>query len=217
MITVVLADDHPMFRYGLRLALEDSDDIEVVGEAADGLDAAAAAEALAPDVLVLDLAMPGAHGVEVIERLGATAPAVRVLVLTMSDDGGSVFTALRAGASGYVLKGAGQEEIERAVRATARGEAIFGPAVAPAVREMLAGPPERAPAPALEGLSDREREVLGLVARGLSNPAIARQLYLSPKTVRNHVSSILMKLGVTDRAQAMIRARDAGLGRAGAP
>jgi DNA-binding NarL/FixJ family response regulator len=211
-IRVVLADDHPMFRFGLRLSLEGAGDIEVVGEAADGADAVTLVEELDPDVLVLDLTMPAAHGVQVIETLASSRPRVRVLVVTMSDDSASVFAAVRAGASGYVLKGAGQAELERAVRATARGEAIFGPDVALTVRERLAAPMGQALGSLPDGLSDREREVLDLLARGMSNPDIARTLYLSPKTVRNHVSNILMKLRVPDRAQAMIRAREAGLG-----
>lgn len=211
-IRVLLADDHPMFRGGLRTALEVAGGIEIVGEAASGVEAVAAAARLEPDIVVMDLAMPELNGIEATRAIVAARPRTRVLVLTMFEDDESVFAALRAGAVGYLLKGAGQEEIERALQAVAHGDAIFGASVARRVIEFMTAP--RAPEPFAE-LTDREREVLELVAQGWANERIAGSLVLSTKTVRNHVSNILTKLQVTDRAQAIVRAREAGLGRDG--
>ncbi len=184
-----------------------------VDEATTGRQAVELAESLQPDVLIMDLNMPDGNGIDATRALTQSSPHVNVLVLTMFDDDASVFQAMRAGARGYLLKGAGEQEIERAIRGVADGEAIFGPAVAQRVLDYLSGtaPPKRA---AFPELSEREREVLSLLAEGRSNPDIARRLYLSPKTVRNHVSNIFTKLQVADRARAIIRARDAGLGTA---
>jgi len=184
-----------------------------VDEATTGRQAVELAESLQPDVLIMDLNMPDGNGIDATRALTQSSPHVNVLVLTMFDDDASVFQAMRAGARGYLLKGAGEQEIERAIRGVADGEAIFGPAVAQRVLDYLSGtaPPKRA---AFPELSEREREVLSLLAEGRSNPDIARRLYLSPKTVRNHVSNIFTKLQVADRAQAIIKARDAGLGTA---
>ena len=207
---VVVVDDHPLFRSGLRLLLEDLG-LAVVAEAADG--AAAVEQALAhrPDVVVMDLHMPGVNGVEATRQITSAAPAVRVLVLTMVEDDAMLFAALRAGAAGYLLKGAGPEQVERAVRGVAAGEAVYGAGVADRLREMFASGPVGTPEP-FPQLVERERDVLALMATGASNSDIARRLFLSDKTVRNYVSSIFTKLGVRDRAQAIVRAREAGLG-----
>jgi DNA-binding NarL/FixJ family response regulator len=209
--TVVIADDHPMVRQGLRLTLGTLPGLEVVGEATTGQQAVQLAEQLQPDVLIMDINMPEGNGIDATRTLAQTSPHVNVLILTMFDDDASVFQAMRAGARGYLLKGAGEQEIERAVRGVADGEAIFGPAVAQRVLDYLTGTAPRQQA-AFPELSEREREVLSLLAEGRSNPDIARKLFLSPKTVRNHVSNIFTKLQVADRAQAIIKARDAGLG-----
>lgn len=212
-IRVVVVDDHPAFRSGLRFMLTAADGIDVVGEAANGADAVNVVHTEQPDVVVMDLNMPGLGGIEATRQIAADSPHVAVLVLTMLEDEESVFAAMRAGARGYLLKGAAQEDIERAVRAVAGGEAIFGPAVAERIIAFLAsGRGTRTNAVAFSELSERECEVLGLVADGKTNPEIAQALFLSPKTVRNHVSNIFTKLHVADRAHAIARAREAGLG-----
>lgn len=210
MIRVVIADDHPAFRAGLRMLLQDSG-VDVVAEVGDGLAAVDAAVQTSPDVALLDLQMPGLTGVEVTRRLREVAPGTRVLVLTMIEADETVLAAIRAGAWGYLLKGAGQEEIERAVRAVAGGQMVYGAGIAARVMAYFTAW-SGAVLPPLPQLSDRERQVLTLAAEGRTNTDIARRLFLSEKTVRNHVSSIFTKLGVTDRAQAVARARDAGLG-----
>jgi DNA-binding NarL/FixJ family response regulator len=210
MIRVVLADDHPAFRAGLRVLLQDSG-VDVVAEAADGPAAVDAVVATRPDVALLDLQMPGLTGVEVTKRLQEVAPETRVLVLTMIEADETVLAAIRAGAWGYLLKGAGQEEIERAVRSVADGQVVYGAGVAERVMAFFSARSGAAVSP-FPQLSEREREVLRLAAEGRPNTDIARRLFLSEKTVRNHVSSIFTKLGVTDRAAAVARARDAGLG-----
>lgn len=209
MIRVLIADDHPLFRGGLRASLTEADDVEVVAEATDGPSAVEAALEHAPDVVLMDLQMPGMSGVDATRRIVGARPDIGILVLTMFEDDGSVFAAMRAGARGYVLKGAGQADVLRAVRTVASGEAIFGAAVARRLLGYLSEP-QQAPFPEL---TEREREVLDLLAAGKSNHAIAADLVLSLKTVRNHVSNIFTKLQVPDRAQAIVRARDAGLGR----
>jgi DNA-binding NarL/FixJ family response regulator len=212
-LRLLIADDHPAFRAGLRVLLESlSDlDLEVVAEAANGEQALEVAIELSPDVIVMDLQMPGLGGIETTRRIVAAAPHMRVLVLTMFEDDSSVFAALRAGAHGYILKGAGQEQLARALQAVAEGEAIFSPAIASRVIESFKRPAHSQPL-AFPQLTEREREILALIARGLSNSEITRQLVLSPKTVRNHVSNILAKLQARDRSAAIVRAREAGLG-----
>ena len=211
-IRVLIADDHPLFRDGLTALLTDGPDTEPVGAAANGTEAVDLARETQPDVVVMDLNMPGLNGVEATRRIVADSPHITVLVLTMFDDDDSIFSALRAGARGYLLKGADQEQIRAAIRAAANGEIIFGTQLA---ARMLAYFTTGASAPpqAFPQLTDREREVLDLVAQGQANPAIAAKLGLSQKTVRNHVSNILTKLQVADRAQAIVQARDAGLGQ----
>jgi DNA-binding NarL/FixJ family response regulator len=211
-IRVVLADDHPVFRKGLRRALDGSGQVEIVGEAADGRSALDCVRRLRPQVAIVDLHMPGMHGLELTGTICRELPGVGVLVLTMSEDDATVWAALRAGARGYLLKSAEEEGIVRAVRAVAEGELVIGPGVAYRVLSFFGRP---APSPAGEafpGLTQRERDVLEQLAQGLPNAAIARQLGLTPKTVRNYVSAILLKLQVADRAAAIGLARDAGVG-----
>jgi DNA-binding NarL/FixJ family response regulator len=213
-LRVLVVDDHPMFRFGVCTLLGNEPGIEVAGEASSGTAAVSAAAALAPDVVVMDLHLPDISGVEATRNIVARRAETSVLMLTMADDSESVFAAMRAGARGYLLKDAEPEEIVRAVRAVARREAIFGPDIATRVLAFFnkAQPSTDQVFPELTG---REREVLGLIAAGHSNTVIARNLCLSPKTVRNHISSVFGKLHVADRAEAIVRARDAGLGRAG--
>jgi DNA-binding NarL/FixJ family response regulator len=209
-VRVLFADDHPVFLDGLRLLAETSGDLTPVGFAHSANEAVELALELRPDVVVLDVNMPGATGIAAARRLAAQAPGIPVLMLTMFDDDETVFAALRSGARGYVLKGAGPDELLSAIRAVAHGEAVFGSALA---NRMLGHFRELGSMRPFPELTDREHEVLELVAQGLTNTLIARRLGLSEKTVRNHVSSILTKLQV-DRPQAIVRAREAGLGTA---
>lgn len=209
-IRVVLVDDHPMYLDGLRLALDATPGIEVVGEATTGTAGIEEAARHQPDVVIMDVNMPDLNGIEATRRVVAESPHIGVIVLTMFDEDESVFQAMRAGARGYLLKGADHADIVRAVTAVASGDAIFGPALARRLIGYFASD-RRVVAPFAE-LTEREREVLELVARGCSNADIARRLFISHKTVRNHVSNVFAKLQVTDRAQAIVRAREAGLG-----
>jgi DNA-binding NarL/FixJ family response regulator len=210
-IRVLIADDHPLVRQGLQAALAPQPDMEVVGEAATGREVIREAVLHRPDVVVMDLQMPDGSGIDATRELRRALPSAAVLVLTMFDDDDDwVFAAMRAGARGYVLKGAEQHEIARAIMAVAAGEAIFGPAVATRMLTYFATPPAT-PTPFPE-LTAREREVLDLIAAGRNNRQIAEQLGLSAKTVANHISAIFAKLQVADRTQAILRARDAGLG-----
>lgn len=212
-IRVLIADDHPHFRDGLRALLLSAPDLEVVGEAEDGREAITLAERLQPDVILMDLGMPGVNGIEATRAILHTSPHISVLVISMQEDDDSVFAALKAGARGYLLKGALKAEILRAIRAVSSGEAIFGPSIARRLVQYFAAPHPDTPPEAFPELTGREHEILELIARHETNPEIARKLYLSPKTVRNHVSNIFTKLQVADRAQAIIRAREAGLGK----
>ncbi len=211
-LRVLVVDDHPLFREGVRAVLAAEPSMEVAGEAASGSEAVTAAAELQPDVVVMDLQMPGLDGIEATRRVTSESPSVGVVVLTMSEDDGTVFSAVRAGARGYLLKGADQEEVVRAITTVANGGAVFGAALARRIAEFFSAGPA-GPETAFPQLTAREREVLDLVAAGRSNAQIAATLYLSPKTVRNNVSNVLTKLQVTDRAQAIVRAREAGLGR----
>ena len=209
---VLVVDDHPLYREGLLTALAAAPGVDVVGEAGDGAEAVELVALLRPDVVLMDLHMPGMTGVEATRVVGERHPDVAVLVLTMLDGDDAVFAAMRAGARGYLLKGAGRDEITSAIASVARGEVVFSAGIASRVLSFFSGPPARTTAQPFTELTEREREVLDLVARGLTNPAIARRLVLSEKTVRNHVSNVFTKLQVSGRAEAVARARDAGLG-----
>ncbi len=215
-IRVIVVDDHPIFRFGMASLLDSLDDVRVVGDAATATDAVRVAAAERPDVVVMDLNLDGSSGIDATRDIVRAAPDIGVLVVTMLADDDSLFAAMRAGARGYLLKGAGPDDIERAVRAVANGEALFAPGVASRALSFLTGSARSAASVPFPDLTEREREVLDLVAAAHDNLAIARRLGLSPKTVRNHLSNILTKLQVTDRAQAIVRAREAGLGGAGA-
>jgi DNA-binding NarL/FixJ family response regulator len=209
-LTILIADDHPIFRKGLRALLATMPNTELVGEAASGEEAIMLAEKLQPDVVLLDLQMPGGGGLAAIRPIVQTSPHIGILVITMFEDDDSVFAAMRAGARGYVLKDTQDEEMERAILAVGNGEAIFSPAIA---RRMIDFFADRPPAMAnlFPELTTSEGNVLKLMAQGLSNEAIAHQLDFSIKTVRNYSSNIFSKLQVADRAQAIVKARDAGL------
>jgi DNA-binding NarL/FixJ family response regulator len=213
-VRVLIADDHPLFREGMRGRLDRVADVEVVGEAASGDEAVELAHKLEPDVILMDIKMPGLNGIEATREIQQQSRQIDVLVLTMFEDDDSVFAAMRAGAKGYLLKDSGGEGVMHAIRAVASGEAVFGAGVAERIIDFFSAP-RAAPQRAFPELTEREEEVLSLVAQGKSNQEIARQLFVSLKTVRNHVSNILLKLQVADRAQAVIRARDAGMGRDG--
>lgn len=211
-IRVVIADDHPIVRAGLSALLGSLPDFAVVGVAEDGRTALREVIATKPDVALLDLKMPELDGISATRELARLAPDVAVLVLTMHDDDDSVFAAMRAGARGYLVKGVEQDDIARAIRSVAGGEAIFGPGVAQRVLSLLQGTPTQSKT-AFPELTSREHEILDLLAIGLRNAAIAERIGVAYKTVANNVSSIFVKLQVADRSQAIVRARDAGLGR----
>jgi DNA-binding NarL/FixJ family response regulator len=207
-VRVVLADDHPMYRFGVATVLRQAAGIDVVAEVADGHSLLAAVATHRPDVVITDLGMPGLDGVAAIDRLRQSDPGVGVLVLSMHDDDAHVFAALRAGALGYLLKGADAAEIVRAVQTVAGGDAVYGASIARRIMSLGGA----APASPLDDLTPREREVLTALAAGQRNSEIARELGMAEKTVRNHVSSILLKLQVADRTGAALKAREAGLG-----
>lgn len=212
-IRVLIADDHAFYREGVRAMLRPvATTFEVVGEANNGDEAVAQALALRPDIILMDIRMPGMNGLEATRRILAVMPSVGILVVTMLEDDDSVFAAMRAGARGYLLKDADREELTLAIQAVARGEAIFSPAIAQRMMHYFAALPQHASAITFPELTEREREVLHFVAQGLNNQTIANRLVLSLKTVQNHVSNIFGKLQVADRAEAIVRAREAGLG-----
>lgn len=212
-LRVLIADDHPVFRDGLRLVLQSAPGIDLVGEATSGREAVTAAAELHPDVVVMDLQMPGIDGIEATRLILAARPATAVVVLTMLEEDEPVLAALSAGARGYLLKESSRADIVRAVESVGRNQAVFGSSVAGRMLEHLAAPRHGGADLPFPELTEREREVLDLIARGHNNQAIASRLYLSGKTVRNHVSNILGKLHAADRAEAIVRAREAGLGR----
>jgi DNA-binding NarL/FixJ family response regulator len=212
-IRIVIADDHPVVRNGLRALIDTLPMCEVVAEAIDGEQAVREAQLCRPDVVIMDVQMPGLDGIEATRRIAAAVPGVAVLMLTMFDDDDTVFAAMRAGARGFLLKGADQQDIERALRAVTSGEAIFGPGVASRVLGFFSRP--FASGQPFPELTSREREVLDLLAGGARNSVIAAQLGLSQKTVGNHISAVFAKLAVADRSEAIVRAREAGLGRGG--
>src|SRR2546423_2789837 len=210
-IRLVIADDHTFYREGIRTILHMVAGIEVIGEAATGEEVIAQALEKQPDVILMDIKMPGLNRIEATRQILSRRPQAKVLVVTMFEDDDSVFAAMRAGARGYLLKGANQAEMLRAIRAVGNGEAIFGPAIAERGMRYCAAPRPAATPQGFPELTQPEREILALIARGQGNQEIAEQLFLSLKTVRNHVSNIFAKLQVADRAQAVLRAREAGL------
>ena len=217
-VRVLVTDDHPVFRRGIRAILGAEPETELVGEAMDGEEAVVRALELRPDVILMDLNMPNLNGIEATRRILEAVPDTAILMLTMFEDDKSIFAAMRAGAHGYVLKGADGAETLRAIHAVANGEAIFGPTITRRLTGYFATPGEEFrtfPARAFPNLTEREHEILSLMAEGYTNNAIASRLYLSPKTVRNYVSSIFAKLEISDRAQAIVHAREAGLGTKG--
>ena len=212
-VRILIADDHAVYREGLRAVLGPEPDMEIVGEAGAGKEVVERAAELRPDVVLMDIQMPQINGIEATRLILETNPDVGVVVLTMFEDDDSVFSAMRAGARGYVLKGAPPSEILKVLRAVAGGEAYFGPEMARRLMDFFAAPKPASPTEAFPELSPREVEILDLIAQGHTNAKIAARLHLSPKTVGNHISHIFTKLQVADRAHAIIRAREAGLGR----
>jgi DNA-binding NarL/FixJ family response regulator len=212
-LRVLIVDDHPVFLAGLRMLLEADPRTEVVGEACTGAEAIDLAALTQPDAVVMDLHLPDINGVEATRTITQTSPHIGVLVLTMYDDDESVFAAMRAGARGYLLKGAGYSDIVHAIAAVGSGTAVFGPGIAQRLIDYFAAQRTAVAAAPFPELTEREREILNLIAGGFNNTAIAEKLFLSAKTVRNHVSNIFSKLQVADRAQAIVRARKAGLGQ----
>jgi DNA-binding NarL/FixJ family response regulator len=211
MIRILIVDDHPLVRSGLRALLASEPATSVVGEAADGAEAISQALELEPDVILMDLHMTQTNGIEATRQILRAQPRIGVLALTMLEDDDTVFAAMRAGARGYLLKGADEAEVTRAIQAVAHGEAIFSPAIAGRLIQFFAAAHPVAPAHLFPELTERERQILGMIAHGRSNTEIAEDLTLSPKTVSNHVSNIFAKLQVVDRAQAVLRAQQAGI------
>ena len=216
-IQVLIADDHIFYREGVRALLSSSPEVKVVGEASNGEEAVARAGELKPDVILMDIKMPGMNGIDATRRIHETIPEIGVLVITMFDDDDSVFAAMRAGARGYLLKDADKDELIRAIVSVNRGEAIFSPAIAQRMIQYFSTTPvnksKKETSAEFAELTDRELEILDLIAQGHNNSTIANKLSLSIKTVQNYVSSILTKLQVADRVQAIVRARDAGFGK----
>ncbi len=210
-IRILIADDHTLFREGLKALFGSIADTDVVGEASTGAAVVTLAESTQPDVVLMDIQMPGINGIEATRKIVQTSPHIGVIMVTMFEDDDSVFAAMKAGARGYVLKGADQEEMLRVVRAAARGEALFGPAIAMRLQTYFAMPKTLTTSQAFPDLTEREHAVLTLVAQGLNNQEIAHKLFISPKTVRNHCSNIYNKLQFVYRAHAIIHARNAGL------
>jgi len=212
-IRILVVDDHPVYRDGLRALIDRLPDLELAGEAATGADAVGAAATVAPDVILMDIRMPGMSGIEATRRILAARAAARILILTMSEDDDSLFAAMRAGARGYLPKDSDSDDLVRAIRAVAGGDVIFGESIATRLQAFFAAGQARPAADPFPELTDREDEVLELIARGQANREIGTRLGISDKTVRNHVANIFNKLQVADRSQAIIRAREAGLGR----
>ena len=210
-ISILIVDDHPVFRFGLRALIEAEPDMHVIGETMSGVEAVTLAAANPVDVVLMDINLPDINGIEATRQILKIKPEAHVLILTMFDDD-TVFSAMRVGALGYILKGASGDETLRAIRAAANGEAIFSPAIAQRLMRYIGVPNKPT---AFPDLTEREREILALLAQGLTNAAIAERLSLSVKTVRNRVSDIFSKLQVSDRTEAILKAREAGLGQAG--
>ena len=212
-IRILIADAHAFYREGVRVMLRDVAETDVVGEATTGDEAVAQALSMQPDLILMDIKMPGANGIEATRRILHASPHIAILIVTMFEDDDSVFAAMRAGARGYLLKDADQDELLQAIRSVGRGAAIFSPAIAQRMIRYFSLPRPTVAELAFPELTEREREILDLIAQGHSNAEIAARLVLSLKTVQNHVSNIFSKLQVADRAHAIVRARDAGLGR----
>ena len=212
IVRVLIVDDHPLYRDGMRGLLETVEGMEIVGEATSGEEAVEQAKSVQPDVILMDIQMPGMNGIEATRRILEQSLDVAILVVTMFEDDDSVFAAMRAGARGYLLKDSSGEKVEVAIRAVAGGEAIFSPGIAQNIMSLFSQKAPAAPQRAFPELTAREEEVLTLVAQGRTNQEIAKELFLSLKTIRNHISNIFLKLQVADRSQAVIRAREAGLG-----
>ncbi|HEX5825120.1 MAG TPA: response regulator transcription factor [Candidatus Limnocylindrales bacterium] len=212
-IRIVLADDHPVYRDGLRALIDRSPDLELVGEAATGIEVVELAVAGTPGVVLMDIRMPGISGIEATRQILEARPDTRILILTMSEDDDSLFAAMRAGARGYLPKDADSDDLVRAIRAVAVGDVIFGESIATRLQSFFKADRSRPANDPFPELTDREDEVLELIARGRSNGEIARRLEITDKTVRNHVANVFNKLHVADRSQAIVRAREAGLGR----
>jgi len=210
-IHILIADDHTLFRAGLHALLNMFPDIQVVGEASTGEEVVTMAEDLQPDIILMDIQMPGLNGIEATRRITQSSPAIGIILVTMFEDDASIFSAMRAGARGYVLKEASQEEMLRAIRTVSEGGAIFSPAIAKRLVGFFSNP-QPSSSLIFPQLTEREREILNKIALGVNNAQIAQQLVISPHTVRNHISNIFSKLQVADRAEAIIRAKDAGLG-----
>jgi DNA-binding NarL/FixJ family response regulator len=216
-IRILIADDHAFYREGVRAMLREVAGVEVVGEAASGEEVIAKALAMQPDVILMDIKMPAVNGIDATRRILHASPHIAILIVTMFEDDDSVFAAMRAGARGYLLKDADQDELVHAIHSAGRGAAIFSPAIAGRMIQYFSLPRPTAAELAFPDLTDREREILQLIAQGHSNAEIAARLVLSLKTVQNHVSNIFSKLQVADRAQAIVRARDAGMGHGSQP
>jgi DNA-binding NarL/FixJ family response regulator len=212
-IKVMVVDDHALIRQGARALINTLPDLEHVGDASTGAEAITLAATVAPDVILMDLGLPDIDGATATKTITTTNPHIAVLVVSMLDDDANVFAAMQAGARGYILKGAEPGELHQAIRAVANGDAIFGAGVAERVLRLLTSEASRPTDVPFPELTEREREVLTHLASGATNPQIAKVLHLSPRTVANHVSNILNKLHATDRTEAALRARDAGLGR----
>jgi DNA-binding NarL/FixJ family response regulator len=210
-IRILIADDHPVFRFGMRALIEAQADMVVIGEAENGAEAIQMATSFQPDVVLMDINMADVNGIDATRQITKTTPDIAVLIITMFDDD-TVFTAMQAGARGYLLKGAKGDETLRAIRAVANSEVIFSPGVAEQMMTYFSRSIKTAPDVPFPELTPREHEILDLIAQGLTNSAIAEQLVLSSKTIRNHVSNIFSKLQVATRSEAIIKARDAGLG-----
>ncbi|TAH52590.1 MAG: response regulator transcription factor [Chloroflexota bacterium] len=213
-IRILIADDQTITRSGLQTMLAEHQDMQVIGEARDGAEVVELAASLQPDVILMDVRMPGINGIEATRRIHRTSPHIRILVLTVFDDDTLVFPVIRAGASGYLLKNTEQDELLRAIRTVANGGAIFSPGIAQKVLGYLNAPQPNAPKESFDELTAREREILELIAQGKTNAEIATTLNLSSKTVSNYISNVLLKLHATDRAKLMLMALEAGMGRA---
>ncbi len=216
-IHILIADDQAITRSGLRTLLESVPDLEIVGEATNGAEVIELAASLQPDVILMDLRMPEINGIEATRRIHRASPHIGILVVTIFADDTSVFPAIRAGARGYLLKDTDQAELVQAITTVARGGVIFSPGIAHKVLQYLSAPPPNVPKQAFDELTNRERDVLDLIARGYTNAEIAERLGLSPKTVSNNVSNVLLKLQAVDRAKLMLLALEAGLGQPDKP